>query len=93
MKPYPETATITPSQRDFNKALSSARVVIEQTLGMLKGRWRCLLLKLDESIDKIPQTIIACCILHNICIDVHDGMDVDRHDDGPNHLPRSQIKM
>ena len=47
MKPYPETRAITPSQRNFNKALSRARVVIEQAFGMLKGRWRCLLVKLD----------------------------------------------
>ena len=49
MKPYPETRSITPSQRDFNKALSNARVVIEQAFGPLKGRWHCLLVKFDES--------------------------------------------
>ena len=87
MKPYPETAAITASQRAFNKALSRARVVIEQAFGMLKGRWRCLLDKLDESIAKIPQTIIACCILHNICLNIHDDTDVDPHNDGPNPLP------
>ena len=62
MKPYPETAAITASQRAFNKALSRATLVIEQAFEMLQGRWRCLLDKLDDSIDKIPQTIIACCI-------------------------------
>ena len=69
MKPYPETATITQSQIqiDFNKSLSSARIVIEQAFGLLKGRWRCLLTKLDESVDKVPETITVCCILHNIC--------------------------
>ena len=87
MKPYPETRAITPSQRAFNKALSSARVVIEQAFGMLKGRWRCLLVKLDESVDKIPLTIIVCCILHNICIDVRDDVDVDPEDDEPDELP------
>ncbi|KAK2547517.1 hypothetical protein P5673_032478 [Acropora cervicornis] len=51
MKPYPETRAISLSQRNFNKALSRARVVIEQAFGMLKGRWRCLLVKLDESLE------------------------------------------
>ena len=87
MKPYPETRAITPSQRNCNKALSRARVVIEQAFGMLKGRWRCLLVKLDESVDKIPLTIITCCILHNICIEVHDDVDVDPADDDPDELP------
>ena len=87
MKPYPETRFITPSQRDFNKALSSARVVIEQAFGLLKGRWRCLLVKLDESVDKVPLTILACCILHNICIEVRDDVDVDPQDNEQDVLP------
>ena len=86
IKPYPETRAITPSQRNFNKALSRARIVIEQAFGMLKGRWRCLLVKLDESIDKIPLTIIACCILHNICIDIR-VVDVDPQNDVTDELP------
>ena len=87
MKPYPETRVITPSERNFNKALSRTRVVIEQAFGMLKGRWCCLLVKLDESIDKIPFTVIACCILHNICIDIRDDVDVDPEHDEPDDLP------
>ena len=87
MKPYPERRAITPSQRSFNKALSRARVVVERAFGMLKGRWRCLLVTLDESVDKIPLSIIACCILHNICIEVRDDVDVDPEDDEPDELP------
>ena len=86
MKPYPETRAITASQRNFNKALSRARVVIEQPFGMLKGRWRCLLVKLDESVDKIPLTITTCCILHNICIEVRDDVDVDPAGDDPDEF-------
>ena len=81
MKPYPETATITQSQIDFNKSLSSARVVIEQAFGLLKGRWRCLLTKLDESVDKVPETITVCCILHNICSSLGDPTEICPHDD------------
>ena len=88
MKPYPEIRTITPGQRNsFNKALNRARVVIEQAFGMLKGRWGCLLVKLDESVDKIPLTTITCYILHNICIEVRDDVDVDPEDDHPDELP------
>ncbi|XP_020621346.1 protein ALP1-like [Orbicella faveolata] len=87
MKPYPEIRGITPGKCNFNKALSRARVVIEQAFGMLKGRWHFLLVKLDESVDKIPLTIITCCILHNICIEVCDDVDVDPKDDDPDELP------
>lgn len=53
MEPFPQTKAMTDSQRDFNKPLSSARVVIEQAFGLLKGRWRCLLDKLDELVETV----------------------------------------
>ena len=88
MKPFPQTRALTDSQRDFNKSLSSARVVIEQAFGLLKGRWRCLLNKLDESVEKVSSTIIAC-ILHNICIDCNDATEIDvaNDDDGFLEVP------
>ena len=76
MKPFPQTRALTDSQRDFNKSSSSARVVVEQAFGLLKGRWRCLLNKLDESVEKVSSTIIACCILHNICLEVNDPTEI-----------------
>ena len=76
-KPFPQTRALTDSQQDFNKSLSSARVVVEQAFGLLKGRWRCLLNQLDESVEKVSSTIIACCILHNICQEVNDPTEVD----------------
>ena len=54
---------------------------------MTKRRWRVLLKRLDEDSDRIPGTIIACCVLHNICLlrgdelDIHDGDDDDDSDD------------
>lgn len=38
---------------------------------------------LDEDHQRIPDTIIACCVLHNICIMQGDDLDVeeDRDDD------------
>ena len=77
MKPFPQTRALTDRQRDFTKSLSSARVVVEQAFGLLKGRWQCLLDKLDESVDKVPSTVITCCILHNICQEVSDGTEID----------------
>ena len=86
MKPYPETRAVTLSQQNFNKALSWARVVIEQAFEMLRERWRCLLVSLDEAVDKVPLTMIACCILHNICIDIRGDVYVDPEHDEPDEL-------
>ena len=87
MKPYPQTAVITPCQRNFNKALSSLRVIVEQAFGLLKARWRCLLDTLLEDTHRVSTTIIACFVLHNMCIDFGDDTPIqpaEEEDDGPN---------
>ena len=50
MKPFKQTATLTEEQVHYNKALSQARVVVEQAYGILKGRWRNLLKPMEEHI-------------------------------------------
>ena len=77
MKPYPKTSVLYQSQKDYNKELSKLRVKVELAFGVLKGRWHCLPGELNEHIENAPRTILACCILHNVCIE----MDVDFSDD------------
>lgn len=40
---------------------------VECAFGRLKGRWRCLAKRLDVDIASVPNIIITCCTLHNIC--------------------------
>ena len=68
-------------QKKFNKELSNARIVSEHVFGLLKGRWRALLKRLDEDYWRTPNTIIVCCVLHNICIIRGDEFDGDVDDD------------
>ena len=68
-------------QKKFNKELSKARIVSEHAFGLLKGRWRALLKRLDEDHWRTPNTIPACCVLHNICIIRGDEFDEDVDDD------------
>ncbi|XP_029164256.1 putative nuclease HARBI1 isoform X1 [Nylanderia fulva] len=64
-------------QKNFNYCLSSTRMAIERAIGQLKIRFRILLdcLPLTD-VKKIPEFIIACCVLHNICILQNDIMFV-----------------
>lgn len=37
-----------------------------EAIGLLKGRWR-ILQDLNVGVNHAPQTIVACCVLHNLC--------------------------
>ncbi|XP_071572853.1 putative nuclease HARBI1 [Temnothorax nylanderi] len=77
MVPFRDNGHLTPRQKNFNYCLSSSRMAIERAFGLLKVRFRILLdcLPLTD-ITKIPQFIIACCVMHNICILQNDNVDV-----------------
>ena len=75
MCPFQDNRALTAAQRHLNKELSQARIVVEHGFGQTKGRWRCLDKRIDEDTGRIPRTIIACCVLHNICSLLHDDFD------------------
>ncbi|KAK9709258.1 DDE superfamily endonuclease [Popillia japonica] len=59
----------TPEYR-YNRAHARARNCIERCIGVLKGRFRCILgervLRYDP--QKVGIIVNACVVLHNICI-------------------------
>ncbi|XP_065121943.2 uncharacterized protein [Paramisgurnus dabryanus] len=67
MKGFPDNGHLSREQRLFNYRLSRARMTVECAFGQLKGRWRCLLKKIEVSITRVPTIISACCVLHNLC--------------------------
>lgn len=66
---------MTERQRNYNFCHASARMAVERAFGLLKGRFRSLLTVLAmDRIDLVPMHILACCVLHNICLmrdDIH----------------------
>ena len=54
---------------------SATRQPIEHCNGLLKGRWRTLRSKADYDVTFVPYVIVACCILHNICLDHQEEFD------------------
>jgi len=77
MVPFHDDGHLTREQKRFNHRLSSARIIVEKSIGLLKGRWRYLLDKLPMTrTNLIPYYIIVCCILHNICLLRHDRIEI-----------------
>ncbi|KMQ86288.1 nuclease harbi1 [Lasius niger] len=66
--PYIDRGQLTNAQKKFNYEISAKRSVIERAFALLKGRFRRLKY-LDMNVDEmIPYVIIACTVLHNICL-------------------------
>ena len=67
MKPYAVNPHTTAEQQNFNYHQSRTHMVVENAFGRLKGRWRCLLKRLDMQVDNATTAVGACVVLHNIC--------------------------
>ena len=67
MKPYVEHNHTSADQKLFNYRESRARMVVENSFGRLKGRWRCLLKRLDVKLESVAAIVAACTVLHNMC--------------------------
>ena len=75
--PFKDTGKLQQREINFNMKLSSARYTIERAFALLKGRFRRLKGLDMARIDLIPQVIIACCVLHNVCIDLRDESEFE----------------
>lgn len=70
--PYMRRRRLTNAQTVFNKKHASARVIIENSFALLFGRFRRLRDLDMNRTDWIPPTILACCVLHNVCLKFND---------------------
>lgn len=66
LTPFSTNGGGTPAQNLFDGMLMKGRLVVVEAIGLLKGRWR-ILQDLNVGLNHAPQTIVACCVLHNLC--------------------------
>lgn len=84
VSPYKSPFTNEKENRRFNQKLSQIRIDIEHAFGVLKGQWGSLtglrlLLCLKKSYKFAVMWITACCILHNLLLDLKD--DWKKHEE------------
>ncbi|WAR13455.1 LOW QUALITY PROTEIN: ALPL-like protein, partial [Mya arenaria] len=77
LTPYQDNGLLTPNQRHFNSLalLSSNRVSIERAFELLKGRFLRLTSLVVNKVETAVDIIMACCVLHNVCIQQSDIID------------------
>ncbi|KAF6215836.1 hypothetical protein GE061_000171 [Apolygus lucorum] len=66
--PFRSTGRETRQQRNFNRLLSSCRVVSEHCIGLLKQKFRQLYHIKLRNIATTVHFIRACCVLHNLAL-------------------------
>lgn len=65
MKPYPGNYEIGSPKRKFNQRLSTARVVVENTFGLLTSVFRIFRRPINLHPDSVSQIVMSCILLHN----------------------------
>jgi hypothetical protein len=73
--PFIERSTITQREKHFNTCHASTRQVIERSFALLFGQFRRLRYLDMNCTDLIPYTIIAACVLHNVCLSQNEELD------------------
>lgn len=76
--PFRNNGHLTDQQIYFNNSLSSVRVTIERAFGLLKNRFRRILNCCPlTDMEFIPKYVLACCVLHNMCLMKNDLIDIE----------------
>ncbi len=73
-------------QNQFNYKISSARIIVEHVMGLLKVRWSSLrgmrvLIHQERDTKKANDWIVACLILHNMVMSFKDNWEENLEDE------------
>lgn len=89
--PFRDNGHLSIAQKTFNYSLSSTRMLIEHTFGLLKGTWRRLKYCAVNDLNTILPIVMGACILHNLCIFkleiLHDFIEVVEDVNGFENMP------
>ncbi|XP_055836537.1 putative nuclease HARBI1 [Episyrphus balteatus] len=76
--PYRDNGHLTSRQKFFNRKLSSGRIVIEHSFGILKQRFRQLYYCKLRGMKKLCHFVRACIVLHNMCNDDEFTIEIEQ---------------
>lgn len=65
MKPFPGNHDMGTNERTFNYKLSSSRVIVENTFGLLTSVFRVFKKPIEIDVNKVPMITMSCILLYN----------------------------
>ncbi|KAI4455579.1 hypothetical protein MML48_9g00001474 [Holotrichia oblita] len=86
LTPYRNYGNLNNREENYNKKFSGTRVLIENAFGLLKSRFRQLIRVDFHEVDKLSKFVIACCVLHNLCIDAGDFIEIESMEEEDNAI-------
>lgn len=89
--PFIDRGNLTNVEVTFNNAHARTRQVIERAFALLFGRFRRLRYLDMNRVDLIAPTVIAACVLHNICLRNDDDFIGDYIQEG-NHFNINEVE-
>lgn len=72
LTPYRDCGPLTVRKSNYNYRRCASRVVIENAFGVLKQRFRQLLMLEFHTVDRLTKFVMSVCVLHNMCIMKND---------------------
>lgn len=84
INPFDTAPAETQAESLFDAQLQKGHASIVTTFGILKNRWN-ILKNLNVDLKSAPQTIVACCVLHNFCQLSNQSEPKIQVDDALNH--------
>ena len=68
-------------------------MAVERAFGILKGRWRILLKRIDMPLRHVPNVVTTCICLHNLCIIHRDKFDDEWAKEGERIMHRESTNQ
>ncbi|ETN11176.1 hypothetical protein PPTG_10128 [Phytophthora nicotianae INRA-310] len=96
--PYKLPAAAKDEHAFYNETISSARVINETCIGLLKNRWMSLKeirtqIKKKADFRHVNNHILACVLLHNLGLALADEWDEDTADEEDDDEPRGTAEV
>ncbi|KAJ8910656.1 hypothetical protein NQ315_016034 [Exocentrus adspersus] len=92
LSPYIDRGHLQERHKNFNKCHASTRSVVERSFALLFGRFRRLKYLDMCRMDLIPKTVLAACVLHNICLMFADQQEQYYVQEGREFLDQRQAR-